>query len=254
MARIHLDNVSLKYPLFETGSRTLMGSISNLGLIGGRLETDASRNVTIQALDEVSFELEEGDRVAVFGHNGAGKSSLLKVLSGFYQPTSGSVVCEGKVAAILSLVSGMKMNLTGYENILLGLTLHGVDTAQVANKAAEIAEFSGLGQFLDVPISRLSSGMLMRLAFSISTSVQADILLLDEWVGAGDLGFIAKAQTRLDQMLSGSTIVVYATHSGHVAKQLCNKAICLMNGKLVNSGSVEDVVKYYQREMTLNAR
>ncbi len=249
MARILLENVSLKYPLIETGSKTLIGSISNMAFMGGRIENSERSTVTVQALDDISLALEEGDRLAIFGHNGAGKSSLLRVLSEFYKPSSGNVVVEGKVAAILSLLSGMKMNLTGYENILLGLALHDVERKQVADKAQEIAEFSDLGPFLDIPISRLSSGMLMRLAFAISTSVQADILLLDEWVGAGDVAFIDKAQSRLNQMLSGSTIVVYATHSGQVAKKLCNKAICLMQGKLAKAGSIDEVVEFYQREM-----
>ena len=249
MARVELRNVSLDYPLYETGSKTLIGSISSLARLGGRFNADGNKRVSIQALDDVSFSLAEGDRLAVFGHNGAGKSSLLKVLSGFYQPSAGTVICDGKLAAILSLMAGMKMSLSGYENILLGLTMHGVARSHIPAKAEEIAEFSELGAFLNIPISRLSSGMLMRLAFSISTSIQAEILLLDEWVGAGDLAFLAKAQARLDQMLSGSAIVVYATHSGHVAKTLCNKAICLMEGKVAQTGSVEDVVTFYEKEM-----
>lgn len=249
MAQIELRNVKLEYPIYDLNVRSFRKLVTGMIPVGGRLEQVRQQPPAIVALDGVSLRLEDGDRVALLGHNGAGKTSLLKLLAGFYEPTSGSIEVEGRVAALLNLMSGMDSNLSGYENIELCGKLYGLSKQQIAERLPDIAQFCELGSYLEMPVRLYSSGMLLRLTFSICTSIDSEILLLDEWVGAGDERFIKKAQERLSDFVSRSAILVFATHNTEVAKRFCNKAIFLQHGELQAQGNIEDVIETYQRVM-----
>jgi ABC-type polysaccharide/polyol phosphate transport system ATPase subunit len=250
MLKLVLHDVSLDYPVYDTKSRSLRRSITQSLPVGGRIKKEKGKRTSILALDNVSLSFEEGDRVALFGHNGAGKTSLLKVLAGFYEPTSGAIEREGKVSALLNLMSGMDVNLNGYENILLCGMLYGLSRKGALARIDDIAEFSELGEYLNMPVRLLSSGMILRLAFSICTSIDCEILLLDEWVGAGDQAFIEKTKNRLSEMVFRSSIMVFATHNPIVAKQLCNKAIYMEHGRVTLVGDIDQVIHRYHTPVT----
>jgi ABC-type polysaccharide/polyol phosphate transport system ATPase subunit len=242
MPKVIVKNASLDIPIYDTVGRSLTRSLTKGLRVGGAMRRREGRVTSILALDSIELSLVEGDRVAVFGHNGSGKTSLLKLLAGFYEPSSGSVECQGKVSALLDLMSGMDINLNGYDNILLCGILHGFNRQQIIERVDEIAEFSGLGEYLHIPVRLYSQGMMLRLAFSICTSVDCDILLLDEWIGAGDSNFVKQAKERLNRMIFRSSILVFATHSTEVAMELCNKALLLDHGKLITFGNIHEVV------------
>ncbi len=244
MTSITLKNVSLDYPIYDTTSRSFRRSLTRAIPVGGRIRQTQGSSTSILALDDISISLHEGDRVALLGHNGAGKSTMLKLLAGFYEPTSGELQREGKVSALLNLMSGMDVNLNGYDNILLCGMLYGLERKEVLERMDDIVDFCELGPYLDVPVLLYSSGMLLRLAFSICTSIDCDILLLDEWVGAGDRTFIQKAHERLSGLIFRSSILVFATHDSAIAERLCNKAIFLEHGKALMYGDIDDVLAY----------
>jgi ABC-type polysaccharide/polyol phosphate transport system ATPase subunit len=199
----------------------------------------------VQALREVSLDLRPGDRVALMGHNGAGKTTLLRVLSGIYQPTSGTIHGTGKRAPLFDVQVGVDEEATGWECIQLRALMLGVDGTVIKRKSAEIAEFSELGDYLDLPIRTYSSGMLLRLFFSIATSVEADIVLMDEWIGVGDERFVEKANDRLRALIDRAHILVIASHSRALVSSLCNRGVLLEGGRVVGDGPLETIFSAY---------
>lgn len=245
MAQITLNAVCVDIPIYDATGRSMK---SQLIRIGRSSQIENNRGVVIvRALNELSFSLEEGDRVGLIGHNGAGKSTLLRVLAGIYQPTSGVISREGKTIPLLDLSLGMEENCTGYQNIRMRGLLLGMSSAEIEQKTSEIADFTELGDYLKLPLRTYSSGMRVRLAFSISTAVDAEILLLDEIIGAGDASFIHKANARLSAMRNSSKIVVLASHDNNVIRQFCNKALWMEHGRLLAFGETEQVVCEYER-------
>ncbi len=244
MPKIKLDNVSLDIPIYDPVSRSLTRSLTRNIPVGGKIKRESGKRTSILALDSVTMELNKGDKVALLGHNGAGKTSMLKLLAGFYEPTSGKIIREGKIAALLDLMAGMDGNLSGYSNILLCGMLHGLQRSEVLSRVDEIAEFSELGSYLDMPVRLYSQGMMLRLAFSICTTIDCDILLLDEWVAAGDQAFIEKAKARLDDLVFRTSILVFATHNPDAALQLCNQAAYFEHGNLLMYGDINDVINF----------
>ncbi len=244
MPRIVLEQVSLDFPVYDTVSRSLTRSITKGIPVGGTIKLGEDKRTSILALDELDLSFSDGDRVALFGHNGAGKTSLLKLLSGFYEPTSGTLTRNGKVSVLLDLMAGMDVNINGYDNILICGMLHGLNRKEVLARMDDIASFSELGSYLELPLRLYSQGMMLRLAFSICTSVDCDILLLDEWIGAGDQAFIQKAKERISDIVYRSSILVFATHSPDVARLLCNKALFLEHGKVLLNGEIDEVIAY----------
>jgi ABC-type polysaccharide/polyol phosphate transport system ATPase subunit len=196
----------------------------------------------IKALDNISLHLQDGDRVGILGHNGAGKSTFLRVLANIYEPTRGRMVVQGKVSPLLDVMLGIDPESTGYENILLRGLLLGLKRKEILKKMDEIAEFTELGDFLSVPIRTYSSGMMMRLAFAVATSIQPDILVMDEIIGVGDDAFLTRARERLDHLIEQSNIVVLASHSDEIIRKMCNKAIVLDGGRLKQIGPIETVL------------
>lgn len=245
MAFIELDHVSLELPIYEVHGRSLKRQVMRLG----RSNAVADSNdgvIIVRALQDVSLRLQTGDRVGLIGHNGAGKSTLLRVLAGIYAPTGGDVRREGKVVPLLDISLGMDDNSTGWQNIRLRGLLLGMTKQEIIEKQDEIAAFSELGDYLDLPIRTYSSGMRVRLAFAISTAVDAQILLLDEVMGVGDAGFMHKAKQRLHDLHGRSDIVVLAMHSNEEIRRVCNKVVWMDNGSIKMLGDTESVVSAYE--------
>lgn len=199
----------------------------------------------IHALKDVNLSLNEGDRLGIIGHNGAGKSTLLKVIAGIYPPSSGSLEVKGKIASLFELATGFEMEATGWDNIYLRALMLGENPKTVKEKINEIAEFSELGEFLDIPVKYYSSGMFIRLAFSVSTAIEPDILLLDEVIAAGDAKFLLKAKLRMQQLMNKVKILVLVTHSIGSLQDFCNKCIWLDNGQVKMIGLPSEVSSKY---------
>ena len=240
MASIRLDRVSVSFPIYDAKSRSIKKRV--LAAAGrGRIGTSEANHVVIRALDGVSVKIEHGDRVGLIGRNGAGKTTLLRVMAGIYEPPSGTVEVEGRVAPLFDIGMGMDPESSGYENILLRGLFLGLRKAEIRAKVDEIADFTELGEFLEMPLRTYSAGMFARLAFAISTSIDPEILLLDEGIGAGDEAFLEKAKQRLDALINRARILVLASHSDELVRKLCNRAILMENGRVVTSGPTDEM-------------
>ncbi len=197
------------------------------------------------ALNRVSFTVERGETLGLVGRNGAGKSTLLKVISGILRPTEGSVQCHGNVVPMLELGSGFDMELTGRENIFLNGSILGYSEQFLKDKYDEIAEFSELGKFLEMPIRNYSSGMLARLAFSIATVVHPEILIVDEILAVGDAAFQAKSRQRMMELMGGGTTVLFVSHSLEQIRQMCSRVVWLDQGTVKMVGPAQEVCDAY---------
>lgn len=203
--------------------------------------------MTVQALSDLNFDIEDGDRLALIRPNGAGKTTLLKILAGIYTPTRGQISSAGKISAILEATVGLNPEATGWENITLRGMYMGLHPREVRKYMPSIAEFSELGPYLDMPVRTYSAGMMIRLAFAASTAVQPEILLMDEWLAAGDSHFLHKAHRRLEQFVRQSSILVISSHSMPLLKEWRNCGIFLRQGRVEAAGSINDVIAAYER-------
>lgn len=197
------------------------------------------------ALEHVSFTVKKGETLGLIGRNGAGKSTMLKVISGILKPTEGSVVCHGNVVPMLELGSGFDMDLTGRENIFLNGAILGYSEEFLKEKYDEIVGFSELGQFIEVPIRNYSSGMLARLAFSIATVVQPEILIVDEILSVGDAQFQEKSKRRMMELMGGGTTVLFVSHSIEQIREMCSRVVWLADGQIKMLGSADEVCDAY---------
>lgn len=247
MAAIALNNVSVEIPIFDIGRASLRNAI--LSAVGGRF-ANSGKIVTISALNDITFAAAEGDRIALVGNNGSGKSTLLRVMSDVYPPTSGTVRVEGHVSPMFDATLGMSMDATGMENIHLCGSIWGLTRTEIAESLDDIADFTELGDYLDLPVRTYSTGMMLRLAFAIATVRNPEILLLDEVIGVGDAAFFDKAFNRLRGVVERSKILFVASHADGILKLLCNKAIWLQNGRLVEFGDIDSVIAAYRGHPT----
>lgn len=232
MANIELEDCTLHLPVFGTINRSLKGLVLS-AMTGGRLAS-ATRNIAVvEALSDVSINIRPGDRVGLLGHNGAGKTSLLKMMAGIYEPTRGKMRVNGRISNLLDVTMGLDFEATGEENVILRGLLHGLRRSEIKGKLPGIWEFSGLGDFMRMPVRSYSSGMLVRLAFSIATSLEAEILLMDEWLGVGDADFNSRAQERLLDLVNRSSILVLASHNSAIINSLCTRTIEFNHGRVV---------------------
>lgn len=199
------------------------------------------------ALDHVSFSVKKGETLGLIGRNGAGKSTMLKVISGILKPTKGSVVCHGNVVPMLELGSGFDVDLTGQENIFLNGAILGYDEEFLRGKYDEIVEFSELGQFIEMPIRNYSSGMLARLAFSVACIVEPEILIVDEILSVGDADFQEKSRKRMMQLMAGGTTVFFVSHSVEQIREMCNKVLWMEHGRMVGFGDSDKICNMYER-------
>jgi ABC-2 type transport system ATP-binding protein/lipopolysaccharide transport system ATP-binding protein len=246
MSRLQLDKIGVDFPIF--GSRKDLRLSLIAGATGGRiLPKRLQAPIIVKALEDISLELRSGDRVGLMGHNGAGKSTLLRVMGGIYHPTYGRLRVEGKLTPLLNMTPGIEQDDSGYENIItVGLML-GMSLEEITEKAPGIIEFSGLGDYIHLPIRTYSTGMQARLTFSIATSLDPGILLLDEGIGAADAGFSDKAHMRTRELMAKTDILVLASHSDALIESMCDKAALLHHGRLLEYGSLDTVRKAYQR-------
>lgn len=197
------------------------------------------------ALRDVSFSVEHGDSLAVIGSNGAGKSTLLNIATGLCSPNEGTVSVDGRIAALLELGSGFHPDLTGAENVRVNAALLGLNRAKVNEQFANIVEFSGIGEFINEPLRTYSSGMMMRLAFSVAVNVDPDILIIDEVLGVGDQAFFQKCFERIMEFRREGKTILCVSHSLPVLELLCNRAIWLDHGRVIKSGPVKQVIEAY---------
>lgn len=242
---ILLENVSLEFPIYHANARSLKKQLLHF-TTGGKLLKTSTNSFSVKALDNLSLHIKHGDRIGLIGPNGAGKSTLLRVLSRIYEPSSGIINIQGKVSPLLDLLFGIEPELTGYENILTRGVLLGLTRKEINEKMTSISDFTGLGDYLSMPVRTYSAGMQLRLAFGVATSIYPEILILDEVVGVGDLDFMEKAKNRLNELITHSSIVVLATHSSDMIRKICNKVIFLKSGKLNFFGDVEEGLSQFE--------
>jgi ABC-type polysaccharide/polyol phosphate transport system ATPase subunit len=241
MKLIELRGVTVDLPVYGASSRSIRRAVLNLST-GGRLMRDTHHHMVIRALDGVSFSMNDGDRLGLIGHNGSGKSTLLRVLAGIYPPSSGYLSVNGEISSVLDLAAGLDFEATGEENIRFLARYRGRSQRDVIDSMDEIADFSELGAYLQMPVKTYSQGMLARLIFATATSFKPEILVMDEWIAAGDAAFIAKAQARLESLVSSSRAFVLASHSHDIIGRFCNKVAVMDHGKLVAFGPTEEVM------------
>ena len=249
MAAVALKNVSVQIPIYDVGGSSLRKVILSK-TVGGRFEQSGS-HLVVDALKDVSFEAHDGDRIALVGNNGSGKSTLLRVLSDVYPATAGTVQVVGEVSPMFDATLGMSMDATGMENIWICGRLWGLSQTQIKDSLDDISEFTELGDYLNVPVRTYSTGMMLRLAFAIATVRDPEILLLDEVVGVGDSAFFEKAFRRLQGIIRRSQILFLASHIDDILRKVCNKAIWLDHGKLVQYGEFEKVIAAYRQNELL---
>jgi ABC-type polysaccharide/polyol phosphate transport system ATPase subunit len=247
MASIDLRGVGLDFPIYDSRARSFKQAFTDLG---GRLSRkDGNGRIAIEVLRDVTLSLRPGERLGLIGRNGAGKSTLLKVMAGVYEPPIGHIEVSGRVACLLDMTMGMDFEATGYDNIVMRGVFLGMTFAEARNKIPDIEEFTELGSYLSLPIRTYSSGMLVRLAFAIATAGDADILLADEVLGAGDATFAQKASSRLKSVIERAKILVIATHDENVIANLCTRVIVLCAGTVSFDGSAEDAINFYKRTL-----
>ena len=244
---VEARDIVLDYPLYRVKPQLLATELLR-GATGGLVSGGAKLPI-VRALRGVSFSLEPGDRVGLVGHNGAGKSSLLKVLAGIYPPACGSISVRGRVVSTLNISLGMEPDATGYENIVIRGLLMGLKRPEINRKIADIAEFTELGKYLDMPVRIYTAGMATRLAFATITAMDADILLMDEVIGAGDASFVDKAESRLNSFLKRSKILVLASHGDQMIRKLCNRALLLEHGQVIADGNPDAVLATYRQRV-----
>ncbi|WP_086788540.1 ABC transporter ATP-binding protein [Crossiella equi] len=243
MVGIEVRGAYVDFPIFDARTRSLKKQV--FGKVGGKIGAGAKVPV-IEALRDITLSLTEGDRVALVGHNGAGKSTLLRLLSGIHEPTRGSAHITGKVAPVFDLGVGMDPEVSGYENVLIRGLFLGMTRRQMKARLDDIAEFTELGDYLALPLRTYSAGMRVRLAIGVVTTIDPEILILDEGLGAVDAAFIAKARQRLVDLAQRSGLLVFASHVEELLRELCTTAIWMDEGRVLRHGPLEEVLAAYR--------
>ena len=246
MAQIDFEEMILDFPVYSAANpRSLKRELVRVAT-GGLIKRNPKDMFEIRALDGLSLTIEHGVRLGLIGHNGAGKSTLLRMITGIYEPTHGALQIDGAVTALLDVMFAMYEDLTGYENIRLRGALHGLPSKEVKEKEEMIVKNSGLGDYIHMPLRTYSTGMKVRLAFSINTCIQPQILIMDELVGAGDESFKEEAKEKLDSLISSSEIFIIASHNTDWIKDNCNKVLWLDAGKAKFYGDVKEGIDRYK--------
>ncbi|MGF6425642.1 ABC transporter ATP-binding protein [Bradyrhizobium elkanii] len=247
-AELSLTNVSVSFPIYQSGSRSLKKSLLFHGS-GGRIATDANHQIVVEALRDVSLQLRAGDRVALIGYNGAGKTTLLRVMAGIYEPVSGTIRTRGRISPMFDIGLGIDSEISGYDNIRLRGMILGLSVDEIERLMPEIVEFTELGDYLDIPVRTYSSGMMTRLTFAVATCFAPEILLMDEWIMAGDATFLSKAKQRVETFVSKASILVLASHSVETCRQFCNQGIWMDQGKIKSAGPIDEILDAYAAEV-----
>lgn len=240
MSSIQVNNLSLKFRVYHDRSPSIKEYVANL--LSRRRQNTRS---DFWAVKNISFEIKAGDRVGIVGRNGAGKSTLLKALCRVYESSEGEVLVNGRIAPLLEIGAGFHPEFTGRENIYLNGAILGYTKQELKSIEPEVIAFAELEEFIDTPVKYYSTGMYMRLAFSLATAMHPDILVLDEIFAGGDASFMVKASQRMHSLIDKANIMIMVSHDHQLVKSLCNRAIWLDHGKIVADGSPEDVVRRY---------
>jgi ABC-type polysaccharide/polyol phosphate transport system ATPase subunit len=240
MAKIELDHVSLTFKIRQRGRITLKEF-----LVRQMFRRSVNPMIEVRALQDVCLTARDGERVGILGHNGAGKSTLLKLLAGIYPPTQGRRLVKGRISSLFDIALGFEGDASGWENIAYRGYLQGETPRSIRGKVQQIADFSELGKFLDMPVRYYSAGMMVRLAFSIATAIEPEILLVDEVLSVGDLAFQEKAQQRMREMMSRAQLIIVVSHDLASLANVCDRAIWLDHGRVRQSGPTGEVIKAY---------
>lgn len=246
---IEFNNVSLIYDLYYDKTTTLKEYIVNLI---HRRNYVSVRNEKLYALKNISFLISNGERVGIIGPNGAGKSTLLKIIAGLLEPSEGEIKIRGNVQPLIEIGAGFNPEFTGRENIYLNGAMLGFKKKEIKEKEQEIIEFTELGKFIDIPVKYYSSGMSLRLAFTIATIIRPEILIMDEMLSAGDLEFMQKAKERMDKILSSAKILILVSHDLGLIKSLTNRVMVLNKGEVLFDGNTDDAIEFYQTMVAHN--
>lgn len=240
MSSILVENLSIKFRIYHDRSPSLKGYVSNLFKQTGR-----SSFSNFWAVSKVSFEIKEGERVGIVGHNGAGKSTLLKALCRVYESSEGGISVIGRIAPLLEIGAGFHPEFTGRENIYLNGSILGYSRQQLNKIEPEVIAFAEIEEFIDTPVKYYSTGMYMRLAFSLATAMKPDILILDEIFNGGDAVFREKATARMKAMIDTANITIIVSHDTQLVKSLCNRVLWMDHGKLIADGPADETVNQY---------
>lgn len=237
MVHVLFENVCVDFPIYNTKGRSLKSQLMRAAT-GGLIGSNEKGHVVVKALHNICLEFKAGEKVGIIGHNGAGKSTFLRVISGIYEPIKGQIKVNGKISSLIDLSLGMDSEATGIENIYLRGALLGFSRHWLSSKIEEIAEFAGLGNFIEMPLRTYSTGMHMRLAFSIAMLQPPKILVMDEWLSVGDVGFEKKAGKKLMEFIKNTSILFLASNSLKPVKKICNRIITLDHGSISKDISI----------------
>ena len=241
---IELRNVGVDFPVFNASSMSFKNRVLS-AVTGGAIDRKHDGSVIVKGLQNINLSIKAGERVGLIGHNGAGKTTLLRVLSGIYAPTEGEAIINGECVSLINISLGIDPEATGRENIKLRAAMIGFTPKETKERMEEIIDFSGLSDFIDMPFRTYSSGMQLRLAFAVSTSVRPQILVLDEWLSTGDEEFKHRAEKRMGEVVDATDILILASHSRPLLERNCNRALWLERGKVRMDGPCKEVASEY---------
>lgn len=244
MSHIELENASVSFPVYSPSNRSLKNRVLSLST-GGIIDKRDDGLVVVRGLTSVSLKIRHGERVGLVGHNGAGKTTMLRLLSGIYRPTEGRSTIQGRCVSLINISLGIDPEATGWENIRLRAAMMGMSKSDLDRQIDEVAEFTGLGHFLNMPLRTYSTGMQLRLAFSISTAIGPEILIMDEWLSTGDEDFKKKADRRLRDIVESTHILILASHSRELLQNNCTRIVWLDRGQVRADGPTADVLPDY---------
>jgi ABC-type polysaccharide/polyol phosphate transport system ATPase subunit len=251
MASITLENVTVDFPVY--GLQKSLRKVLFSRVVGGVIAREEANNrISVRAINNLSITLKNGDRFGLMGHNGAGKTTLLRVFAGIYPPSSGRILIKGRVSTLFNTSPGLDFEDTGYENIYTCGMFLGMSQDEITAKLPDIEQFSELGEYLNLPVRTYSTGMLMRLGFAVATTIDPDILVLDEGLSAGDARFAESARRRVETLIKRTNILIVASHSDVLIKQMCNRVLLLDHGNVVADGPPDQVIEKYH-EMVAQA-
>jgi lipopolysaccharide transport system ATP-binding protein len=243
-ASIELKSVEVVFPVYNASSLSLKNRVLS-AVTGGKIDRAYDGAIIVKGLQDINIKINPGERVGLVGHNGAGKTTLLRILSGIYQPTCGEAHISGECVSLINIGLGIDPEATGRENILLRGVMMGMTPAEIRKISNEIVEFTGLGEFIDLPFRTYSTGMQLRLAFAVSTAVKPQILVMDEWLSTGDEEFKARADRRMAEVVNSAEILILASHSRELLLGNCTRLIWLEHGKIRMDGKPEEVAAQY---------
>jgi len=241
---IELVDVGVDFPVYNAASMSLKNRLLS-SVTGGTIDREHDGVLVVRGLQEISLKISAGERVGLIGHNGAGKTTMLRVLSGIYHPTQGEATVSGECISLIDISLGIDPEATGRENIRLRSAMLGLTPEQTRRHLDDIIEFSGLGDFIEMPFRTYSSGMQLRLAFAVSTTVTPQILILDEWLSTGDENFRERAEERMRRVVDSTEILILASHSRTLLTANCDRIIWLEHGKVRRDGKAQDVLDEY---------